>query len=212
MVTLTFDTDLQTRLSEGPNTSSLWIWHKSVQWFRRYFIHKQKSHRQRQKQSLMQFTVCGKNNSNNNNNITNLQSWNVTNQRYVFCWAPAMWQLQVVSSSLLCYQAKFLQYPCQPVLHCRAWTSPRSHENLSPISITACTSVSTVEHHGFYDAALPIWWLEHAPIQWDSVQHWAVWSLARCTFQCHNWLAQGLSKNWTRVVKMKVNLNHWAGL
>jgi len=107
-------------------------------------------------------------------NITNLQSWNVTNQRYVFCLAPAMWQLQVVSSSSPCYQAKFLQYPCQPVLRCRAWTSPRSHENLSPISITARTSVSTVEHYGFYDAALPIWWLEHAPIQWDSVQHSAV--------------------------------------
>jgi len=40
LVTLTFD--LQTSLSEGPNTSSLWIWHKSVQWFRRYFIHQKK--------------------------------------------------------------------------------------------------------------------------------------------------------------------------
>jgi len=28
---LTFDLDLQTHLSEGPNTSSLWIWRKSVQ-------------------------------------------------------------------------------------------------------------------------------------------------------------------------------------
>jgi len=49
---LTFDLDIQTRPSEGPNTSSLWIWHKSVQRFQRYLIHKQKmneekSHRQR---------------------------------------------------------------------------------------------------------------------------------------------------------------------
>jgi len=41
MVILTFDLDIQTRPSEGPNTSSLWIWCKSVQ-RSRYFIHKQK--------------------------------------------------------------------------------------------------------------------------------------------------------------------------
>jgi len=35
LVTLTFD-----RPSEGPNTSSLWIWRKPVQRFWRYFIHK----------------------------------------------------------------------------------------------------------------------------------------------------------------------------
>jgi len=45
MVTLTFDLDLQTRPSEGPNTSALWIWRKSVQRFPRYLIHKQKKHR-----------------------------------------------------------------------------------------------------------------------------------------------------------------------
>jgi len=44
-VTLTFDLDLQTRPSEGRNTSSVWIWRKSVQRFPRYFIHKQKTHR-----------------------------------------------------------------------------------------------------------------------------------------------------------------------
>jgi len=33
MVTLTFDLGLQTRLSEEPNMSSMWIWCKSVQWF-----------------------------------------------------------------------------------------------------------------------------------------------------------------------------------
>jgi len=38
------DLDLQIRPSEGPNTSSLWISRKSIQWFRGYFIHKQKSH------------------------------------------------------------------------------------------------------------------------------------------------------------------------
>ena len=35
---LTFNFDLQTRPSEGPNTSSVWIWRKSVQRFLRYFI------------------------------------------------------------------------------------------------------------------------------------------------------------------------------
>jgi len=40
LVTLTFDLDLQTRPGEGPNMSSVWIWHKSVQWFPRYFTHK----------------------------------------------------------------------------------------------------------------------------------------------------------------------------
>jgi len=43
MVTLTFDLDIQTRPNEGPNTSSLWIWRKSVHRFPRCFIHK-KSH------------------------------------------------------------------------------------------------------------------------------------------------------------------------
>jgi len=36
LVTLAFD--LQTRPREGPRTSSVWIWCKSVQRFRRYFI------------------------------------------------------------------------------------------------------------------------------------------------------------------------------
>jgi len=50
LVTLIFDFDIQTHPPEGPNTSSLWIWHKSVQRFWRYFTHKQtkqKSNRQR---------------------------------------------------------------------------------------------------------------------------------------------------------------------
>jgi len=57
--TLTFDLDIQTRPSEGPDTSFLWIWRKAGQQFQRYFIHKQ-SHRWRQKQNLTQFTACGK--------------------------------------------------------------------------------------------------------------------------------------------------------
>ena len=40
-ITLTFDLDVQTCLSEGPNTFPPWIWHKSVQRFLRYLIHKQ---------------------------------------------------------------------------------------------------------------------------------------------------------------------------
>jgi len=55
---LTFDLDIQTRPIEGLNMSSLWIWRKSDQRFPRYFIHKQKSHRQRQGQNLTQFTAC----------------------------------------------------------------------------------------------------------------------------------------------------------
>jgi len=39
LVTLTFDLDIQTYPRKGPNSSSLWIWRKSVQRFPRYFIH-----------------------------------------------------------------------------------------------------------------------------------------------------------------------------
>jgi len=42
LVTLTFDLDIQTRPIEGSNTSSVWIWRKSIQRFQRYFVHKQK--------------------------------------------------------------------------------------------------------------------------------------------------------------------------
>ena len=45
LVTVTFDLDLQTRPSKGPNTSSLWIWCRSIQQFARYFMHKQKNHK-----------------------------------------------------------------------------------------------------------------------------------------------------------------------
>jgi len=38
---LTFDLEIQTRLSKAPDTSPLWIWRKSVQRFPRYFIHKE---------------------------------------------------------------------------------------------------------------------------------------------------------------------------
>jgi len=61
LVKLTFDLDIQTRPSEWPNTSSLWIWRKSVQPFQRYLIHKQtKKWQTAPKQNLMQFTACGK--------------------------------------------------------------------------------------------------------------------------------------------------------
>jgi len=43
MVTVTFDLDLQTRPNEGPNTSSVWIWRKSVQRFPRYFTYTNKN-------------------------------------------------------------------------------------------------------------------------------------------------------------------------
>jgi len=61
LITLTFDLYLETRPSGGPSTSYLWIRRKSVQRFSRYFIRKQKSRGQRQKQNLTQFTACGKN-------------------------------------------------------------------------------------------------------------------------------------------------------
>jgi len=38
----TFDLDLQTHLSKGPNMSSLWIWRKTAQQFWIYLIHEQK--------------------------------------------------------------------------------------------------------------------------------------------------------------------------
>jgi len=42
-------------------SSSVWMWRKSVQRFRRHFIHKQKTTDwRRQKQNLQQFTACGK--------------------------------------------------------------------------------------------------------------------------------------------------------
>jgi len=41
LVTLTFDLNIQTRPSEGPNTSSLWIWRKYLQLFPRYSTRKQ---------------------------------------------------------------------------------------------------------------------------------------------------------------------------
>jgi len=58
----TFDLDIQTRPSEGPNMSSVWIWRKSVQRFPRYFIHKQKTQKvtnSAKNKNLTQFTVCG---------------------------------------------------------------------------------------------------------------------------------------------------------
>ena len=56
---LPIDLDIQTRPSEGSNTSSVWIWRKSIRRFSRYFIRKQKSHRPCQKQNLTQLTACG---------------------------------------------------------------------------------------------------------------------------------------------------------
>jgi len=78
LVTLTFVLDIQTRPSDGPNTSSLWIWHKSVQRFPRYFIHKRKSHRQCQKQNLMQFIACG-----NKKNTSVVSSYDLITMRKV---------------------------------------------------------------------------------------------------------------------------------
>jgi len=39
LVTLAIELDLQSRLSEGPNKSSVWVWRKSIQRFPRYFMH-----------------------------------------------------------------------------------------------------------------------------------------------------------------------------
>jgi len=63
LVTLTFDLDLQTRPCERWNTSSVWIWRKSIQRFPGYFIHNQKETQidGAQKQNLPQFTACGNN-------------------------------------------------------------------------------------------------------------------------------------------------------
>ena len=72
LVTLTFDLDPQSRLSEGPNMFSVWIWCRSVQHFRRYFIHKQKSTDWRcQKQNLPQFAACNNNTKHNFQTVYN---------------------------------------------------------------------------------------------------------------------------------------------
>ena len=58
------DLDLQTHPSEGPNTSSVWIWRN------RYFIHKQKNTDwRRQKQNLPQFTACDNKSPRNKNRL-----------------------------------------------------------------------------------------------------------------------------------------------
>jgi len=59
-LTFDFDIDIETRPSEKPNTSFVWIWSKSVQRFSRYFIHKQNKSQTAPKQNLTQFTACGK--------------------------------------------------------------------------------------------------------------------------------------------------------
>jgi len=43
LVTLAADLDILTLPSEGPNTSSLWIWRKSVYWFWRFHTQTKKS-------------------------------------------------------------------------------------------------------------------------------------------------------------------------
>jgi len=59
LVTLTFDLDIPTSPSERPNTSSMWIWHKSIQQFPRYFIHKQtKKQSHKQQTALKQNLTC----------------------------------------------------------------------------------------------------------------------------------------------------------
>ena len=49
---LIYDLDIQTCPSDGSETSSLWIWRKSVQRFPIYFIHKQKRHSSAQNRTL----------------------------------------------------------------------------------------------------------------------------------------------------------------
>jgi len=54
------DLDLQTRPSEGLNTSSLCTWRKSVQRFPQDISYTKKvTDLRRQKQNLTQFTMCG---------------------------------------------------------------------------------------------------------------------------------------------------------
>jgi len=64
VVTLTFDiahwhSNSSERRTKYVFTVNLAQIRSAVQRFPRYFIHKQKSHRQRQKQNVTQFTVCG---------------------------------------------------------------------------------------------------------------------------------------------------------
>jgi len=57
-LTLTFKL-VRASLNVRFHTFFLRIWHKSVQGFPRYYLYKQKSRRQRQKQNLTQLTACG---------------------------------------------------------------------------------------------------------------------------------------------------------
>ena len=62
---LTFDLDIQTLPSENPNTSSLWISHKSVQRFPWYLRHKQKQTNKKitdgaRNRTFTQFITCDK--------------------------------------------------------------------------------------------------------------------------------------------------------
>jgi len=73
LVTLTLDTDIQTRQSEEPNMSSVWIWCKSIQRFQKYMNHKQTnkkvtdSAKTRTVRSLLRAVLC------NSAKISNLQ-------------------------------------------------------------------------------------------------------------------------------------------
>jgi len=70
LVTLIFDPDLQTHPRDEPNTSSTWIWRKSIQ-RSRDISYTNKKHRRRQKQNLPQFTARG-NNSTNKSTLVSL--------------------------------------------------------------------------------------------------------------------------------------------
>jgi len=64
VVTLTFDLDIQTPPSEGPNTSFHVNLVQICSAVPRDISYTKKSRRQRQKQNITQFTTCGKNKRN----------------------------------------------------------------------------------------------------------------------------------------------------
>jgi len=58
ILTWMFGLDLETRPCEGPNTSSLRNWSKSIQRFPRYFIHKQKEVTDSNKNTTLRHSLC----------------------------------------------------------------------------------------------------------------------------------------------------------
>jgi len=75
----TSDLDIQTRPSEGPNTSSLWIWCKCVQPFQRYLIHKQTNKKVTNSAKNRTLLACG----NKRQRLSNIADLTCKKQHFI---------------------------------------------------------------------------------------------------------------------------------